>query len=184
MSTRGNYKSLTREDVEKVILYDPVEGSFFKKSTGNKIHINQYTEPNQTPKIKFTISSVLYTAQVHNLAWLLHYGYHPEGVVIHRDRNKCNLKISNLLDVSQKHYKALLTAYRNLEENCKIMLHPNNQYKFIVGFITKGKMQYKLFDDDSAAKEYIKIKRRQFIKQIRLLGGVLPENYLTELELL
>jgi hypothetical protein len=49
MSTTGNYKSLTREEVEKVILYDPVEGSFFKKSTGNRIHINQYTEPNQTP---------------------------------------------------------------------------------------------------------------------------------------
>lgn len=184
MSIRGNYKSLKRDEIEKVVIYDPVEGSFLKKSTGKKIHINYYTEENQNPKVKFTIDGVIYNPPLHNLAWMLHFGYFPEGIILHRDLNKYNLKINNLLDVSHKHYKAFLTAHKNLNENCKVLLHPKDQYKYIVGFILNNKMSYKLFDDDSSAKEYIKIKRKQLIRQIRLLGGVLPENYLTEIELL
>jgi hypothetical protein len=178
-----SYRELQRTDLENVFLYDPIEGVFIKRKNNKSIEFKESYD-DKIPQIDFSIQGKYYRIPAHTLAWVLHFGYFPEGVVLHRDLDKYNLRISNLLDVSQKHYKAFLTAHKNLNENCKVLLHPTDQYKFIVGFFINGKLRYRVFQDDIAAKEYIKIKKRQLIRQIRLLGGVIPENYKTELDLL
>lgn len=177
------YRTLHREDVESVFSYDPVTGVFTRRKTGRVVPVKESFD-DKVPLLHFSYNGNNYRAPAHTIAWLLHYGIFPEGVILHRDLNKYNLKINNLLDVSQKHHKAFLTAHKNLNENCKVLLHPKDNYKFLVGFLIDSKMQYKIFEDDSSAKEYIKVKRRQLIRQIRLLGGVIPENYTTEFDLL
>lgn len=177
------YRTLTRQDVESIFSYDPLTGVFTRKKSGRMVQIRESFD-DKVPLLCFTYKGNNYRAPAHTIAWLLHYGIFPEGVILHRDLNRYNLKINNLLDVSYKHLKAFMTAHKNLNENCKVLLHPKDNYKFLVGFLIDSEMKYKTFDDDSAAKEYIKIKRRSLIKQIRLLGGIIPENYMTEFDLL
>lgn len=85
---------LTRQELLKRVVYDPVTGSFSCAKTGK---LKGSVEPRGY--VQIGIGYKVYYA--HRLAWLYVHGCFPEGDIDHIDGNRSNNTISNLRDVSR-----------------------------------------------------------------------------------
>jgi len=89
---------MNQDELKNILSYNPDTGIFtWIKKPSRRVQ-KGYTAGTLTPTKKIAIRVKGITYQAHRLAWLYVYGNYPKwnDVVIHRDRNKTNNKISNL----------------------------------------------------------------------------------------
>lgn len=108
---------ITQEELKRHLEYDSLNGGFkwklnpcfrySKSSIGTKAGskgIDGY--------ISISLSRNRY--KVHRLVWFYHYGYFPENLIDHIDRNKSNNKIENLREVTNScNQRNSFTSSRN-----------------------------------------------------------------------
>lgn len=170
----ASYTSLTREQIEHHITYVPFTGEFIRKGNNQKVNLECFRDLT-TPKIYVRIDNKRYDIPAGRLALLLHTGSWCEECVLFRDSDRFNFKISNLMSVSKKHHSQVLSVLKNLQEHCKIVPHPTDQYKFIVTFVTNGKSKNKVFHCYEEAQVFLQKKKKQLLRHLRRLGCVVPE---------
>lgn len=86
---------LTYEKASAEFRYDPELGHIYRRSDGERIGLPSRQEYNYG-SVRWPENDKIY--QAHRLAWLLHYGEWPKGVVDHKDGDPGNNRIENLRD--------------------------------------------------------------------------------------
>ncbi|AVC42602.1 Fis family transcriptional regulator [Achromobacter xylosoxidans] len=83
-------------ELSRYVSYDPATGILTRKVTlaGNAKAGQQITGKNSSGYIQCVINTKFYYG--HRLAWQLHYGEPPNGIVDHINGNKSDNRISNL----------------------------------------------------------------------------------------
>lgn len=168
------YIELTREDIEQVVSYNPITGVFIRKSNNQPVNLECFKDLT-TPKIYMNIKGKRYDIPAGRLALLLHTGNWCEECVLYRDNDRFNFKINNLMSVSKKQHSQVLSVLKNLQENCKVIPHPVDQYKFIVHFVINGKSKNKVFHCPDEARVFLEKKKKQLLRYLRRLGCVVPQ---------
>jgi len=98
-------QTITQEDVKALLDYNPETGEIkYKITTGSgKFKTGDIVEYKLTPGRNYrriTINNKQYF--LHRIIWLWVYGYLPENLIDHKDRNPLNNRLSNLREVSNQ----------------------------------------------------------------------------------
>ena len=92
--------NLSQKLVKDLFNYDPATGVLVRvKQTGSRALIGDTPWKDAYGYLNIAIHGKKY--KVHRIIWLWYYGYMPESIVEHKDRNPENNKIDNLREVSQ-----------------------------------------------------------------------------------
>ena len=91
----------------------------------------------------------------HRLAWLLHYGTWPEGVIDHINRDKTDNRISNLRDTT--------TQVNNLNTDSLGVHYCSNRLKWVAQFRGSHLGRYRC--KTAARFAYLKAKR-EFMNEV------------------
>lgn len=152
------------ECASNILSYDPDSGIIYWKDCINKDkNGNAAGCVNGAGYVCITIFQKKYLA--HRLAWLLHYGTWPSGVIDHLDHNKINNRISNLRDVSvqtnnQNKIASIPTKNRTSEYLGVYFDKKRNAYLAKIG-INKKQIHLGYFDTpEEASVAYIDAKRK------------------------
>jgi hypothetical protein len=86
---------LTLEVVKSLLDYNPETGVFLRKKNAAKAPAGSVaTKPHVKGYLKISIKNKLYLA--HRIAWFLHYGEMPGGIIDHINQIKTDNRICNL----------------------------------------------------------------------------------------
>lgn len=162
---------LTQEDLQKIFVYDALSGKLTKKRTGKEV---TDTEFEGTPKAYFTYKGKKYGIFLHLVCWILHYGKWPDQIVFHRDFNKRNNKITNLMEVNTRDNYQLLCAYNNLTKYCDIKPHHKFQDIYLVRYLAGGRLKSDKYEDYGFAKAASERMKNTYRRSIIKLGGIPP----------
>lgn len=180
---KRHYTELTREDIESQIEYNPIDGVFSRKvirgskfSSGVNRVFNFDRFQEEQPNIFIRVNKEYYRIPTNRVAWILHYGVWNTVPIMHRNSNKLDFRISNLLCAPIKNQFKVKTILKNLDEHLRIKGHPVDQHKFTVSFIEDGRLKTKIFDGVSQASTFVKTKRAELEDILREFGCVLPES--------
>lgn len=100
MSKPNNKNMLDmRNELIRLYAYDPSKGKFINKFNRGKSKKGK-SAGTYDKKGYLTIAVCKRSMFVHRLAWLYMYGYLPENILDHIDRNRANNRIENLREVT------------------------------------------------------------------------------------
>lgn len=171
------------ERLKELLHYDPESGIFtWKVSRGTVKYNSTAGSVNSRGYILIKIDGVKYLA--HRLAWLYVYGYCPENIIDHIDRDKLNNKIINLREVSRScnvrnsnnrkdNTSGVKGVYwSNIERRWKSSISINNETKHLGTFNTlndavkaryEAEQTYDWIDCDSKSSAYKYLSRMEEI---------------------
>lgn len=158
-------KDLSIQDIQSKILYDPIEGAFFRLPTMNKIIFTEST----SLLIAIKVRGKRYRIPAHNIAWFYEHGLYPDKVIMHRDMDKLNFKIENLKQVTSTHLIRATNMYKCLKAGIRVKPHPTDVHKFIVEY-NDGKPKKKIFQDYCVAYAYIEFLKVHIKRDLQKLG--------------
>lgn len=176
---KKTYKDvLTFKDIESLFTYNPVEGKLFKRKDGSEINFDFQTQYEDGPRLEFRVRGQdeklkKFVVPARSVAWMLYYQSWNKDLIIHRDLNNRNLKISNLISMTVSEYRQMLSMLKNFESNCRVRRHKTNQYKFVVRYTESSKIYNKTFVDFQIADKYAKQLKASFMFKLRKVGMIL-----------
>lgn len=96
------------------------------------------------------------------IAWKMHYGVDPVGVVDHEDGNKLNNRISNLRDTSQSHNLENRVVGRNSKTGFKGVVFEPNSNRYRINMKVNGvRMNFPSFKTAEEADAFARAKRAE-----------------------
>lgn len=164
-------EELTLDEIREVFSYDPVSGKLFNLRTSREVIPSEY-ETN--PKACFRYNSKVFTVLIHSVCWLLHYGQWPSDIVFHRDFNKTNNKITNLMVINRRDNYKLISAYNNLTKYCDIKAHSKYNDIYLVRHLSNGRLKHEKYEDYGFAKDAAEKLKNNYRRLIIKLGGIPP----------
>lgn len=91
-------KKLTIDKIKEMFEYNPKTGAIFATDAHPRFKGLRVGALRYDGALAVSVKSVSILS--HRLAWLLHYGEWPKGLVVHKNKNKTDNRISNLKLVS------------------------------------------------------------------------------------
>lgn len=174
----STYKdTLSYREIEELFIYNPVDGKIIRRDTMLETHLVDY---DSDVRIEFRYKpkgvkglGKKYSIPARSIAWMLHYQTWATHVLVHRDFDKRNLKVSNLIEMPRKEYRQMLSCYNNYLNNCKVKKHKEDQYKFVVKYSENGRIYCKTFVDNFVAQKYAIQLKTQFLLKLRRFGMII-----------
>ena len=109
---------ISKQDVEKLLSYDPASGSFFHRVGHRDVKPGDIAGClGRQGYIHLKIKGKRYFA--HRVAWLLTYGHWPVGDTDHINQNKSDNRIENLREATRSQNKMNHPARRDSLTHCR-----------------------------------------------------------------
>lgn len=162
---------LTKDDIDKIFDYNPLSGVLTRKRTGSEVKDLDYIT---IPVAYFTHKKEKYGIATHIICWMMYYGQWPDKVVFHRDFNKRNNKITNLMLISTQDNYKILGAYNNLTKYCDVKIHHKYQDIYLVRYLAGGRLKHEKYEDYGFAKAAADQMKNKYRRVIIKMGGIPP----------
>lgn len=126
--------------LRQLLSYNPLTGELkWIKSTNRRIRVGDVAGSG-ADRLRIRVNGVCYLRS--RLAWCLHYGMWPDGVVDHMDGVKTNDNISNLRDVPQLvNVQNQLRSHKRSKSGL-LGVSPSHNGKFDAYIMANGKSKY------------------------------------------
>tara|TARA_R110000868_G_C10667726_1_gene746321 strand:+ start:213 stop:728 length:516 start_codon:yes stop_codon:yes gene_type:complete len=162
-------KHLTKEEVTKVISYNPETGEFMRLvGTGKgakKGTITKGSIDKSNGYLCLSVCGVQFYS--HRLAWFLTYGNWPTQTIDHINRDRADNRISNLRDVSYSDNNLNMGIRSSNTSDCQGVSWHGKGKKWLAQIKRYGKYYYLgLFESKEKAKEL-----HDFVAEEIALGG-------------
>jgi len=108
---------------------------------------------------------------IHRIAWKMHYGVDPNGVIDHIDGNKLNNRIVNLRDVTQ--VENLYNAVRRSDNTTgyKGVVFSKSRNSYTINLKVNGvRVSHRRFRTAEAANDFIKELRESTLGEFAFHG--------------
>lgn len=159
------YKTIPVEFIKNYFNYYFCNGIITRKS--NKA-INIHGEDGY--RYSLTADGEKYKIPVHELAWCLHHEKWSDKIVIPRDLDYCNIRLSNLLEVDKSTKSVIDWLLTNLRKHLVVQAG-SDSFRFKVRFYTLDKKhRYTSFNSQEAACRFVRRVKLKIYKQLDNLG--------------
>lgn len=146
------------QSINDVIEYDKFTGRFYAKTQKRKeLHVNEdlyILLHHKHKRWKVKASKLAYELGTQTKI--------PEGyVVLHRNLDKQDFRLCNLMLVPNTVMQQITEAHRNLSSDLKIAHHPKDIFIYVVSWVEQRQQKRKVVHDVVAARQlYTKLQLR------------------------